>query len=153
MQCLLFKLCNFYFSAIPLGQIRKDNSLMRALKDSVQLFEAICHAMTFCQTHINTHNTGVCGLQAAHCITQDPGDARTSITSFRPRFTQLENVDKKEEICSDIWRNTAVLYLFPIFTQKNDNKSQRLRNGCNKHGVLICKLEIGPSPWKPPAQT
>lgn len=98
MQCLLFKLCNFYFSAIPLGQIHKDNSLMRVLKDSVQLFEAICHAMTFCQTHINTHNTGVCGLQAAHCIPQNPADARTSITSFKIRFTQLENVDKKEEI-------------------------------------------------------
>lgn len=70
--------------------------------------------------HINTHNTGICGVQAAHCITQNPGDAGTSITSFRPQFTQLdgENFDKKEEIWDIICRNAAVLYLFPMFTKK-----------------------------------
>lgn len=111
---------------------------------------------------VNIHSTGICGVQAAHYITKNPGDAGTSITSFIPRFAQLdwENFDKKEEIWDIICRNTAVLYLFPIFIKKNDNKSQTLRNGCNKHGVLICKLmkvtedeKMQRSPWKPPAQT
>lgn len=70
--------------------------------------------------HINTQNTGMCGLQAALCITQNPGDAGTSIPSFRPRFTQLhwENFDKKKRKSEILSVEIQQSFICSQFTKK-----------------------------------
>lgn len=115
MQCLSFKLCNYYFpfllSSHSVSCVGSDTQ-GQYFNSSTKSFISIILNYLSCYDVLSNSRLISTILVSVGC--------KQLITSFIPRFAQLdwENFDKKEEIWDIICRNTAVLYLFPIFIKK-----------------------------------